>query len=132
MIQARDFVIRDQDTVYVKGAVHTVQNNRWARVAQPRVIKIRVEKLIARLIKNNISKYNLTGTASDLPKGYRILVPGQVEDDASIELGADKVTDRGLRMMEKTCQSSCLLKMRLYKPCAPHVIACSRSCGKPF
>jgi len=37
---------------------------------------IRVEKLIARLIKNNVSKYNLTGAQSDLPQGHRILVPG--------------------------------------------------------
>jgi len=64
-----------------------LQNGRDLRRDQ----LIRVEKLIARLIKNNITKYNLKGTASDLPQGYRILVPGQVEDDASIQLGADKV-----------------------------------------
>ena len=37
------------------------------------------------LIKNNISKYNLTGTSSDVPQRYCILVPGQVEDDASTQ-----------------------------------------------
>lgn len=64
-----------------------LQNGRELRRDQ----LIRVEKLIARLIKSNISKYNLTGRDADLPQGYRILVPGQVQDDASVELGADKV-----------------------------------------
>lgn len=40
------------------------------------------------LIRAGITKYNLAGTAPELPSGRRILVPGQVEDDASIRLGA--------------------------------------------
>ncbi|WP_018000446.1 capsular polysaccharide biosynthesis protein [Paracoccus sp. N5] len=35
-----------------------------------------------------VTKYNLTGALPLLPTGRRILVPGQVEDDASIRLGA--------------------------------------------
>ena len=42
-----------------------LQNGRELRRDQ----LIRVEQLIARLIKNNISKYNLTGTSSDVPQG---------------------------------------------------------------
>ena len=38
-----------------------------------------------------ITKYNLSGPAPVLPQGHRILVPGQVEDDASIRLGAGDV-----------------------------------------
>lgn len=51
----------------------------------------RAEALRARLIAAGVSKYNLGGTLPDLPPGHRILVPGQVEDDASIRLGAGVV-----------------------------------------
>jgi capsular polysaccharide export protein len=50
----------------------------------------RAERLVAALVATGVSKYNLTG-AGDLPDpGGRalVLVPGQVEDDASIRLGA--------------------------------------------
>ena len=81
---------------------------------------IRVEKLIARLIKNNISKYNLTGAQSDVPQGHRILVPGQVEDDASIQLGADKVrTNLDLLRNVRANHPDAVI---LYKP-HPDVIA---------
>jgi capsular polysaccharide export protein len=51
----------------------------------------RAERLIARLVRFGLSKYNLDAEAvPDLPKGRHILVPGQVEDDASIRLGAGK------------------------------------------
>ena len=49
----------------------------------------RAERLIARITRAGLSKYNLDHAAlPDLPQGHRILVPGQVEDDASIRLGA--------------------------------------------
>jgi capsular polysaccharide export protein len=51
----------------------------------------RAEKLVARLVKLGLTKYNLGGAAPDLTAaaGRRIvLVPGQVEDDASILKGA--------------------------------------------
>lgn len=48
----------------------------------------RAGHLIARLTQAGLSKYNLPGHApADLPRGHRILVPGQVEDDASVRLG---------------------------------------------
>lgn len=49
----------------------------------------RVEALVARLVGQGISKYNLGGGSevAPLPPGHRILVPGQVEDDASVLLG---------------------------------------------
>ncbi len=51
----------------------------------------RAEALIARLRDRGLSKYNLGGEVPRLPAGHRILVPGQVEDDASIRLGAGAV-----------------------------------------
>ncbi|KAG1715104.1 Capsule polysaccharide modification protein LipA [Nymphon striatum] len=48
----------------------------------------RAENLIASLTAQNITKYNLAGARLALPNGYKILVPGQVEDDASILTGS--------------------------------------------
>lgn len=49
---------------------------------------LRAEKLMIELRKLGVSKYNLGGQLPELPAGPRILVPGQVEDDASILRGA--------------------------------------------
>jgi capsular polysaccharide export protein len=48
----------------------------------------RAAALRARLVTLGVTKYNLSGVSPDLPPGLRILVPGQVEDDASIIKGA--------------------------------------------
>ncbi len=55
--------------------------------------ELRGERLMARLVRDQLSKYNLGPTPlPDLPEGHCILVPGQVEDDASIRAGAGSVT----------------------------------------
>ncbi len=48
----------------------------------------RASSLRAKIVENNISKYNIS-TSEDMvfPEGHRILVVGQVEDDASILTG---------------------------------------------
>ncbi len=51
----------------------------------------RAERLIRHLTAAGLSKYNLAGDLPELPEGRRILVPGQVEDDASILKGGDEV-----------------------------------------
>ncbi len=61
----------------------------------------RVEHLIRRLSEAGLSKYNLGQGAPNLPEGHRILVPGQVEDDASIMLGAGAVATN-LALLELT------------------------------
>ncbi len=53
--------------------------------------KARAAQLMAALRATQLTKYNLGGALPDLPPGHRILVPGQVEDDASIRLGAGEV-----------------------------------------
>ena len=47
----------------------------------------RAARLRQNLVSLGLTKYNLTGMLPDLPAGHRILVPGQVEDDASILKG---------------------------------------------
>ncbi|MFN3993605.1 MAG: capsular polysaccharide biosynthesis protein [Tabrizicola flagellatus] len=51
----------------------------------------RTEAFLDLLRAEGLSKYNLGGTIPALPPGHRILVPGQVEDDASIRKGAGAV-----------------------------------------
>jgi capsular polysaccharide export protein len=53
--------------------------------------RARAARLHERLIDAGLCKYNLGGAKPDLPPGQRILVPGQVEDDASLRLGAGVV-----------------------------------------
>ncbi len=51
----------------------------------------RAEALASALTRNALSKYNLGGSVPNLPDGPRVLVVGQVEDDASIKLGAGQI-----------------------------------------
>ncbi|TCO71275.1 capsular polysaccharide biosynthesis protein [Rhodovulum euryhalinum] len=52
------------------------------------VARARSERLIATLTRSGVTKYNLGGASLPaLPPGRRILVAGQVEDDASVRLG---------------------------------------------
>jgi capsular polysaccharide export protein len=61
----------------------------------------RAEQLVARILKTGVSKYAPDpGALPDLPDGHRILVPGQVEDDASI-LAACPVERTNLALLER-------------------------------
>ena len=54
----------------------------------------RAERLIRALTASGVTKYNLGGEdVPALPEGRRILVPGQVADDASIRLGTGDIAD---------------------------------------
>ncbi|MEW2911332.1 capsular polysaccharide biosynthesis protein [Leisingera sp. JC11] len=61
------------------------------RVNMTKAEELRAERLVQSLIRDGVSKYNLGGAIPALPAGRRILVPGQVEDDASILCGAGGV-----------------------------------------
>lgn len=60
--------------------------------------RARAEALLARIHASGVTKYNLAANPlPDLGQGRRVLVVGQVEDDASIRLGAGHVcTNLGL------------------------------------
>lgn len=77
----------------------------------------RARALQAAVLAGGISKYNLAPGAplhGDLPPGRRILVPGQVEDDASIRLGAGEVrTNLDLLRRVRTANPDAVI---LYKP----------------
>ncbi|KIC07801.1 capsular biosynthesis protein [Leisingera sp. ANG-M1] len=62
-----------------------------ARAEMTMAQELRAERLMRLLVQGGVSKYNLGGSTPTLPPGRRILVPGQVEDDASILCGAGLV-----------------------------------------
>ncbi|MFQ6548740.1 capsular polysaccharide biosynthesis protein [Aestuariibius sp. 2305UL40-4] len=74
----------------------------------------RAEALIRRLRNDRLSKYNLPGTLPDLPGGHRILVTGQVEDDASILTGTGAIrTNTDLLKAVRDAHPDAIL---IYKP----------------
>lgn len=75
---------------------------------------LRAEALRRRITALGVTKYNLGGAAPDLPAGHRILVPGQVEDDASIATGAgDIATNLGLLTAARAANPDAVI---LFKP----------------
>ncbi len=75
----------------------------------------RAERLIAGIARHRLSKYNLSRPAlPELPSGRRILVPGQVEDDASILKGCGEV--RSNRALLKAARRANPDAAILYKP----------------
>ncbi|MEQ8255359.1 MAG: capsular polysaccharide biosynthesis protein [Roseovarius confluentis] len=75
---------------------------------------LRAERLIRRLVSLGLSKYNLGLSVPDLPDGLRVLVPGQVEDDASIRTGAGR-TSTNLALLE-SARAAHPDAVLLYKP----------------
>lgn len=74
----------------------------------------RARRLVAALTRGRISKYNLGGAMPDLPEGHRILVAGQVEDDASVRLGCGELrTNRALLEAARAANPGAVL---VYKP----------------
>jgi capsular polysaccharide export protein len=81
----------------------------------------RAEALLARLRDAGLTKYNLPARPlPPLPEGHRILVPGQVEDDASILKGAGEVrTNLALLRAVRAANPDAVV---IYKP-HPDVVA---------
>ncbi|MEX0308165.1 MAG: capsular polysaccharide biosynthesis protein [Ruegeria sp.] len=76
--------------------------------------RLRAERLTKRLLADGLSKYNIGRPAPDLPTGHRILVPGQVEDDASIRLGTSGIrTNLDLLQAAREANPDAVL---IYKP----------------
>ncbi len=76
--------------------------------------ELRVERLISRIVSTQVSKYNTGGSGPSIPEGRRILVPGQVEDDASIQLGTSNIrTNRDLLRAVREANPDAVI---VYKP----------------
>lgn len=76
--------------------------------------RARAERLLAALGTANLTKYNQGGASPDLPEGHRILVPGQVEDDASILRGCGDIRTN-LALLRATWEANPQAVI-LYKP----------------
>jgi capsular polysaccharide export protein len=86
-----------------------------ASVDLPHWALARADSLRRRLVAARLSKYNLPGAGPEaFPEGRVILVPGQVEDDASILLGAGEVrTNRALLQAVRAANPDAVI---VYKP----------------
>jgi capsular polysaccharide export protein len=74
----------------------------------------RARALIAAIVEAGLSKYNLDQDVPDLPGGPLVLVPGQVEDDASILTGTQEVaSNRALLEAVRAARPDAVI---LYKP----------------
>ncbi len=74
----------------------------------------RAEALMARLVADRLSKYNLGQGGMALPAGHKVLVPGQVEDDASILRGTSEVrSNLALLQAARAARPNAVL---IYKP----------------
>lgn len=85
------------------------------RASLPDYARRRAEALIAKLAHAGLSKYNLGQEVPPLPGGHRILVPGQVEDDASIRLGCTGTARTNLDLL-KAARLENPTATVLYKP----------------
>jgi capsular polysaccharide export protein len=76
----------------------------------------RAERMMSNIVGAGLSKYNLVADdlPKDLPSGRRILVPGQVEDDASIKCGTTDVSTNHALLL--ACRAANPAAVILYKP----------------
>jgi capsular polysaccharide export protein len=87
--------------------------------------RTRADRLTRQVVRGGLTKYNpRSGDTPDLPPGHRILVPGQVEDDASIRFGAG-AERTNLALLERTRREN-PTAIVVYKP-HPDVVAGLRS-----
>jgi len=88
----------------------------------------RVEALMVQLCTLGVSKYNLTGALPPLPEGRKILVPGQVEDDASLTFGGADIRTNAALLAQVRAQNPDAIV--IYKP-HPDVVAGLRKGAVP-
>ena len=76
--------------------------------------RLRAQRLIQLLRRSDMTKYNVGHRPPELPAGQRVLVVGQVEDDASIKLGAGAIaTNADLLAKARNARPEATL---IYKP----------------
>jgi capsular polysaccharide export protein len=92
LVPPLSLVVDDLGIYYDPAKPSRLEHLITSRATLRRDQRLRAERLITSLIRLGVSKYNLGGTVPTLPEGRRILVPGQVEDDASILTGTDEIT----------------------------------------
>ncbi len=106
-------LVTDQQGIYYD-ATRPSELEMLIRSPLPPGGRLRAERLVARIVAGGVSKYNLTGSMPPLPDGPRVLVAGQVEDDASIRFGAGETrTNAALLRAARDARPGAVL---VYKP----------------
>ncbi|MEL7469831.1 MAG: capsular polysaccharide biosynthesis protein [Pseudomonadota bacterium] len=89
--QAASLVL-DRSGIYFDPTAHSDLETLISEAADGRADEPRARNLIAAIVSARLSKYNTGDPQTEQTrKGRVILVPGQVEDDASIRLGTSRV-----------------------------------------
>lgn len=115
LIPPLSLVLDDVGIYYDPTGPSRLENLIEASVNLPEGARRRAELLLRKLTKANLSKYNVGGSdLPTIPAGRRILVPGQVEDDASITLGTSDVSTN--RALLETVRSVNPAAVIIYKP----------------
>jgi capsular polysaccharide export protein len=116
LIAPLSLVLDDLGIYYDPNGPSRLEAHIEASTALPDAALFRAEMLIDRITSAGLSKYNLAAKnmPDDLPKGRRILVSGQVEDDASIRLGTTDVTTN--RALLQACRAANPAAVIFYKP----------------
>ena len=84
------------------------------RAQMPADAQARIEQLMTNLNTSKLSKYNVGKGCPALPEGHKILVAGQVEDDASIQLGAGDInTNHALLVAARAANPTAII---VFKP----------------
>lgn len=109
-------VLDDLGTYYDPTSASRLEALISASATLPETEIRRAERMMSNIVGAGLSKYNLV--ADDLPKdllsGRRILVPGQVEDDASIKCGTTDVSTNHALLL--ACRAANPAAVILYKP----------------
>jgi len=116
LVPPLSLVLDDLGIYYDPGRESRLEHLIAAACALDEGARARAAALVDAIRDAGVTKYNLPGAGlpPDLPLGRRILVPGQVEDDASIRLGAGTIrTNRALLLAARAANPGAVL---LYKP----------------
>ena len=107
-------IVDDQGIYYDPKTASRLESLISARATLRPDQERRAQALIETLRTLGVNKYNLGGSKPELPPGHKVLVVGQVEDDASVKLGAGAVSTNAalLAAARAGCPNSCLI----YKP----------------
>ena len=115
-------LVMDRPSLYFDPSVESRLDRLIAKSGELPVAEIeRSERLIASIKRQSLTKYNIGAEMPDLPEtSPKILVVGQVEDDASVLMGAHDVKTNQDLLRETRAQNpeACLI----YKP-HPDVLA---------
>jgi capsular polysaccharide export protein len=109
-------VLDDLGTYYDPTSASRLEALISASATLPETEIRRAERMMSNIVGAGLSKYNLVADdlPKDLPSGRRILVPGQVEDDASIKCGTTDVSTNHALLL--ACRAANPAAVILYKP----------------